>query len=337
MGLAVLSRPERINALHLDLLRPLEDGLRRFADDPAIAVVAIRGEGDRGFCAGGDVRMICEHLARGGPVYGLSLFAAEYRMDYLVYRFPKPVAIFGHGAVMGAGFGLFVAGGLRIADPDARFAMPEVSIGLFPDCAAARFLSALPGGVGRFFAVTGTTMDATTACAFGLADRIVPRSAWSTVEGSLSKCDPGVSVAEVASVVPEVESKGASFERVSSVIAQRDFPECLSAPEAHADPWLAAGADAFARACPTSVRIADEALRRGASMSLAEVLRQDLTLAAQCMRRGNFPEGVRARLIDRDNQPNWEPAELADVDDAVVAAHFEEPFEGRHPLAELSD
>lgn len=335
MGLAVLSRPERINALNLEMLQPLEDALLRWETDPGVACVVVRGEGERGFCAGGDVRTICEKLAEEGPAYGEAAFSAEYRIDHRIHGFQKPVVTLGHGAVMGAGLGLFVAGGLRILAPGSRLAMPEVGIGLFPDCAASYFFGRLPDGIGRFLALTGSTFGAEDACALGLADRIVAQRDWPEVEEQLAA---GISLGTIAKQLaaePAFAPLEARRERVRAIAQSDDFATAPAWRDAGSDPWFAQAEEGMRKACPTSLRIADEALRRGARASLADCFRQDLTLVVQCMARRNFTEGVRARLIDRDHEARWDPPELADVDPEEVRAHFEPPWPGAHPLAGL--
>jgi enoyl-CoA hydratase/carnithine racemase len=306
LGLAVLSRPERINALNLEMLQPLEEALLRWETDPGVACVVVRGEGERGFCAGGDVRTICEKLAEEGPAYGEAAFSAEYRIDHRIHGFQKPVVTLGHGAVMGAGLGLFVAGSLRILAPG-----------------------------GRFLALTGSAFGAEDACALGLADRIVAQRDWPEVEEQLAAgISPGT-IAKQLAAEPAFAPLEARRERVRAIAQSDDFATAPAWRDAGSDPWFAQAEEGMRKACPTSLRIADEALRRGARASLADCFRQDLTLVVQCMARRNFTEGVRARLIDRDHEARWDPPELADVDPDEVRAHFEPPWPGAHPLAGL--
>lgn len=336
LGLAALARPERINALNLEMLLALEAQLLGWATDDSVACVFLSGDGDRGFCAGGDVRAICEALAADGPGYGEASFAAEYRIVHQLHTYPKPVVAWGHGAIMGAGLGLFVAAHTRLLTPDAKLAMPEVTIGLFPDVGAAHFISRLPDGVGLFAALTALRLSAEDALDFGLADALVPPGAQEEIIGALADADASqvVERCQRNRIQAEEGELHARRHQIRALVSEPALYAKLSDLASSDDPWWAAAGAGFENASPTSLRIAEEALRRGKQMSLAECLQQDLTLAAQCMRHRDFAEGVRARLIDRDGNPLWEASDPEKVNPGEVLAHFEPPWD-LHPLGDL--
>lgn len=341
LGLIVLARPERINALNLDMLEGIEGKLKEWSEDPSVAVVFICGEGDRGFCAGGDVRTICEKLTSEGPAYGEKAFSAEYRIDFLIHTFPKPVVVWGHGAIMGAGLGLYVACDTRLLTLDASLAMPEVTIGLFPDVGASHFLSRLRKDIGLFMALVALRLSAADAIEVGLADFLVREEDREALLVNLENLPKGVStrvVKDLCGAFKNEVGRGKLLSRtdqISELLSSKNCYEQLAGLSTFSDSWWSDAGRNFCQASPTSIKVTKEAFRRGATSSLADCFRQDLTLIAQCMRRHDFVEGVRARLIDRDDRPVWKPGNLEDISEKFVLEHFDPPWRGEHPLANL--
>lgn len=359
IGHATLDAEKAINALNLDMIRALDAALRRWADDPAIACVVLDGAGDKGFCAGGDVRFLREaalaHRGAGPNPDAEAFFAEEYRLDHRIHTYVKPVIVWGTGIVMGGGLGLFAGARHRVVTETSRIAMPEISIGLFPDVGGSWFLPRLPGRAGLFLALTGAAINGADALHVGLADhflRAADRSALldglaalafgadrcghhDAVRGLLSALAdharplrPASKLAEHAALIADL-CAGATLAGVRAAITGL----------ASNDPWLQRAAKTLAAGSPTSAALIWEQFRRGRHLGLADAFRMELGLALQCCAHPDFPEGVRALLIDRDQQPRWTPATAEAVDAAWIAAHYAAPWSAlaneASPLADL--
>ena len=341
LGLIVLDRPERINALNLEMLRAIETKLIEWSTDSSLGVVFIYGEGDRGFCAGGDVRTICENLVEKGPQYGEETFASEYRIDFLIRTFPKPVVIWGHGAIMGAGLGLYVSGSTRLLMENANLAMPEVMIGLFPDVGASFFLSRLERGVGFFIALVALRLSTADAIKVGLADFVVKEEKRESLIEDLERIPERSGPARIDeicsayAIAPGPGELASRLDRVQEIISSSNLYEELAELATSSDSWWSDAGKNFLQASPTSIKITEEAFKRARVNSLADCFRQDLTMVAQCMRHHDFFEGVRARLIDRVGKPKWNPDRISDIPEELVLKHFDPPWKGLHPLSDL--
>ncbi|NIP72379.1 MAG: enoyl-CoA hydratase/isomerase family protein, partial [Gammaproteobacteria bacterium] len=188
LGLITLNKPGKFNALTLPMIRAIQQQLDDWAEDDDVSVIVLCGNGEKAFCAGGDVRSVAEAIqdARGRPGNdGERFFAEEYRMDYTIATHPKPVVCWGQGVVMGGGLGMMNASRYRLVTPDLKMAMPEISIGFFPDVGASRFLNRLPGSIGMFMGLTGATLNVADALRVGLADYAVPNNGFEEMMGYL--------------------------------------------------------------------------------------------------------------------------------------------------------
>ena len=343
VGVATLARPRQLNALDLQMCRLLLDRLHAWASDESVACVMLEGEGERGFCAGGDVAGVVRRLRAGGPqrfVYGDAFFEAEYRLDRLVHEYPKPVLAWMHGATMGGGVGLAVGASHRIVSEELRLAMPEIHIGLFPDVGAGWFLNRMPPGAGLVMALGGAIIGEADALDCGLADWFVPRSRRQALRERLAeqawRGEPRADAARLTDLLSEVAGPASTGQvplqpvlraRLDTLRAIGLQPNAVAARDALAraaerDDWFRAPVSNLAAGSPTTAHVAFEYLRRTRRMSLAQVLRLDLVLAKACQRHHDFAEGVRALLIDKDRAPRWSPARLEDVPVGLVTAHF---------------
>ena len=344
VGLARLNRPRQLNALDLEMCTLLLDQLRRWASDESIACVVLDGAGDKGFCAGGDVASVVRAIRAGGParfVAGDTFFAVEYQLDALLHAYPKPLLTWAHGVTMGGGVGLSVAGSHRVVTEGLRMAMPEIHIGLFPDVGGGWFLNRVPGGAGLLMALTGLTIGESDALFAGLADWCLPASDRDAIMTELAALpwtgDPRADGAALSAMLARradtacerglAAAPGPLRERFDTIrricaapdaIALRDALTAVGAK----DPWLAAPAESLAKGSPTGALVTFDYMRRCRALSLREVLALDLVVARACQRHHDFPEGVRALLIDKDRKPAWSPARMEEVPAAVVAAHF---------------
>ncbi|HSZ10210.1 MAG TPA: enoyl-CoA hydratase/isomerase family protein [Steroidobacteraceae bacterium] len=351
-----LDRPAALNALNLDMIVQLRTALCEFAVDPDVYAVLIRGAGEKAFCAGGDIRAIYESakIAHGPQ---LDFFETEYPLDYLLYSYPKPYIALIDGIVMGGGMGISQGSRLRIVGDRTRMAMPEVAIGFFPDVGASYFLSRLAGALGPYLALTGVQLRAADALYTGLADLYLPLASLPRLESELAALtwntdrsqDPRAAQdarAAVEGVIHGLASAAppaplaALRPAIDEHFAAANVPAVLKSLEGESRPEFAAWArqtiDLMHTRSPTMLAVTWEQLKRGRSMSLAACLRMELGLVRQAFFQGDFMEGVRAVIVDKDNAPVWRPTRIDEVTDEMVAAMFTDPWAGaEHPLAHL--
>ncbi|MFG1358170.1 enoyl-CoA hydratase/isomerase family protein [Xanthobacter pseudotagetidis] len=327
-GVITLNRPKALNALTLPMVREIIRSMRHWAAAPAITRVIIKGAGEKAFCAGGDVRWLCESGSSGRVADALAFWREEYVLNHYIGCFPKPYVSLIDGICMGGGFGISAHGAHRVAGDRYLFAMPEVGIGLFPDVGGTHVLPRLPGAFGTYLALTGARIRGADAYAVGLATDVVPSAAFSALEAAL------VGGAEVERAIADHRIEpgpGPLAERlafISVAFARPDVVSILAALDEAAGMGGADGEFAAATAAeirtksPTSLSIAMEQIRRGPALDLAGCLKAEFRAVNRVAAGHDFYEGVRAALIDRDHVPRWRPATLADVDPEVIAAHF---------------
>lgn len=356
LGIATLDDPGRLNALNLAMVRRLDAALKDWLADPTIAVILLRGAGDKAFCAGGDVRglrdAILAHDAPDPNPAAEAFFSEEYRLDHRIHTSDKPIVVWGSGIVMGGGLGLLAGARHRVVTETSRIAMPEVAIGLFPDVGGSWFLRRMPGRCGLFLGLTGVSMGGADACFTGLADHLLrAEDATAVVQALRAITWPAAMAARHDRVHTLLSGFARPDTAPSAVAAHADTIAALTAGDdlaaLHAritgydgdDPWLQRAATGLAAGSPTSVALVWALWQRCRHMSLAEVFRTELIVALQCCAHPDFPEGVRALLVDRDRQPQWSPAQLSAVSDALIDAHFAAPWcawqNQSHPLANL--
>lgn len=343
-GWLTLASPRTLNALTLEMAVAARAQLEAWACRDDVACIVLQGEG-RAFCAGGDVRRMRLGILAGDD-YCERFFGQEYRLDYAIHRYPKPVLAWGHGVVMGGGLGLLVGASHRVVTGSTRCAMPETSIGLYPDVGASHFLNRLPPGLGLFLGITGCEWNGADAVALGLADYLLDDLARDALPGLLANAGwaadadhnrrllAGLLQALPAActtprLVPHLQTLADSCNvPLASAVANL---QQLAIPE----DWFTHALENLARGCPVTARIVEEQLRRGRSLGLADAFRMEWTLSVQCCRHPDFPEGVRAQLVDKDKQPRWRFPSIAAVPDDYIAAHFVQPVTN-HPLADLA-
>jgi enoyl-CoA hydratase/carnithine racemase len=354
-GRATLHAPASLNALSLPMVDALASQLDEWATDPEIVGVVLDAAGDKAFCAGGDVvalvRSIRETEPGQVPVDAARFFEHEYRLDHRIHTYPKPLMCWGNGIVMGGGIGLLAGASHRVLTPKTRLAMPEVSIGLYPDVGGSWFLGRAPGRTGLFLALTGAPLSASDACFAGLGDFVLNHADHGRVLKGIEAAEwSGGSDADSAllsrlldvcarNVEKPVSPLVANLDRIQAVIGNEtllDIAPRLKMLQGDPDPWLAAAGAAFGRASPTSAHLAFEMQRRARHLSLAEVFRLEYQASVGCCMHPDFAEGVRALLVDKDKRPEWRPANLGNVTQAYVAEHLAPVGLGPHPLADLA-
>ncbi|WP_437883077.1 enoyl-CoA hydratase/isomerase family protein [Pseudomonas sp. LRF_L74] len=352
IGLASLDAPKSLNALSLPMIGALSERLREWADDEQIACVVLRGNGERAFCAGGDVVQLVhecrEHLGEVPPL-ARRFFAAEYQLDHQLHSFAKPLICWGHGHVLGGGMGLLQGANIRIVTPSSRLGMPEINIGLYPDVGASWFLNRLPGKLGLFLGLTASSINGRDALDLGLADRFLRDDQQDALLEGLVQLNwqeqPALQLnsllralaSDARTSQPDAQwlPRQARIDELLDVTDAASAWRALSALQNDGDSLLARAAQTLANGCPVTASLVWQQLRRARYLSLADVLRMEYTMSLNCCRHPEFAEGVRARLIDKDQQPRWHWPDIAHIPPAVIEAHFQPAWEGDHPLALL--
>jgi enoyl-CoA hydratase len=309
-GTVLMNRPRALNALDLGMIEGIAAALRDLRDDHAVRLVILEGAGGRAFCAGGDVRRMRE-LALAGDAAGIeAFFAAEYAMNQAIADFPKPWISLIDGVCMGGGIGVSVHGSHRVVTEHALLAMPETAIALFPDVGTSFVLPRLPGALGTWLALTGARLKGAEAVEAGLATHVVPRERLPALRAALLEGDAGA-VARFAEAVPP-GAIAAQRPAIDRCFGHPTLPAIRAALEAEGTGWAKDQLAILGRMSPTSMAVTLELLRRGETKSLAECLAMELALTRTVTRHPDFAEGVRAVLVDKDNQPRWAPqAELS--------------------------
>lgn len=342
IGIARLDRPGQLNALNLAMCASMLDTFRAWASDESVACVMLAGNGPKGFCAGGDVAEVIRHVRGGTPqrfVYGDAFFEVEYQLDALIHRYPKPFVTWAHGVDMGGGVGLSVAGSERIVTEGLKLAMPEIHIGLFPDVGGGWFLNRVPGEAGLLLAMTGAIVNEADALYARLADHAIAHArqpdfiaAMAELDWSGSRdaqrarlrdfCRAFANDAPLALPDSALRRHHDAIREIGMASTAEGVLDALRAAAAR-EPWFARPLENLAAGSPTAARVTFEYMRRCRLLGLEQVLALDLVVARQCQRHPDFPEGVRALLIDKRRDAVWSPPEFEAVSGRLVAEFFE--------------
>lgn len=355
IGVATLNSEKSLNALSLPMVELLLPQMQAWKDNNDIAMVVLQGAGDKAFCAGGDIRDLY-HSMKEAPgtfqPYVTEFFTKEYTLDYLIHTFDKPVLVWGNGIVMGGGLGLMAGASHRVVTGSSRIAMPEMAIGLYPDVGGSWFLNRMPAGCGLFLGLTGASINAADAKHIDLADYFIPHEQRQKVLDALLTIRFGNTVAlnhqKLTDVLLHLESQTLHQQPLSQIrlhqhsISALRSTESLSAAMAHImaipgdDSWLTKAKASLQYGSPITAHIVYRLLKLGQSKILADSFRLELGLSVQCGKLGEFTEGVRALLIDKDQQPSWQYASVDAVPEAVMNELFDSPWPAaEHPLAAL--
>jgi enoyl-CoA hydratase/carnithine racemase len=342
-----LNRPEALNALSFEMLTELRRVLQACAKDDGVKAIVLQGAGDKAFCAGGDIRALYQSFRDSGKLHH-DFFVREYSLDYLLHTYPKPYVALIDGITMGGGMGLAQGSTLRVVGERTRIAMPEVGIGLFPDVGASYFLSRLPGSLGPYLALTGVQVRGVDAVYARLADVFLPPEGIKALPGDFAAIGwTDDSILDVRTVVHARAAQGLPAPSLSVLrpaidahFARSTVPEILKSLDGEARSeyvdWAQQTAKLMRTRSPTMLSVARSQLQRGQSMELADCFRMELGMVEQCFEQGDFIEGIRALLIDKDNSPRWTPMNLDEVTEASVEAFFRERWRARnHPLSDL--
>jgi enoyl-CoA hydratase len=321
LGHLTLNRPRAINALSHEMVGLAQVALDAWADDPTVRTVVIDGAGERGLCAGGDIVAIYAD-ARAGGTASIDYWADEYRLDATIADYAKPVVAFMDGIVMGGGVGISTHASHRIVEERSTVAMPEVGIGFVPDVGGPFLLARAPGRLGVHAALTGARLGAADAIHLGLADTLVPRDRRADLLAGLAAGDVDEAIAAVA-VPPPPSPLAGERDWIDAGYAADTVEDVLAALEALPGEGPERAAAVLRRSSPTSLKVALRSLREAAAdPDLHSALTRDLRIAARCLAGHDFPEGIRAQVIDKDRDPRWRPATLAEVTADDVDAYF---------------
>ena len=359
IGIARLNAEKSLNALTLEMIDLLGARMRTWATDPAIVMVVLEGTGERAFCAGADLLQMHKTILaqratpqrddlQGNP-YAMAFFTHEYRLDYLIHTYPKPIMCWGQGVVMGGGMGLMVGASHRVVTEHARVAMPEINIGLYADVGGSWFLSRAPGKTGLFLALSGAHINASDAIFAGLADVQVPHAhkaqvmeriqkhAWHS-NAEHNRHDLTYLLQEFSVAQPAPGPLRQHFDLINTLCSHPEVGAIVAAITGFKteDPWLRRAAAVLGAGSPSTAAVSVALQSRLRHCSLAEVLRAELVASLVCGVRPDLAEGIRALLIDKDRKPRWQPATLAHVSEEWVDGFFRNPWTAQsHPLADL--
>lgn len=354
IGTLTLNAPKSLNSLSLEMIRALYAQLLVWNDNDDVACIVLSGNGEKAFCAGGDVQMLYQSATQtpGGPCeYAETFFFEEYQLNYLIHTYTKPIVCLGHGIVMGGGLGLMAGASHRIASERTRIAMPEVTIGLFPDVGGTNFLNKMPHGLGIFFALTGASINASDALALGLADTFIKHEDTQALIDSLRQQAWSKDQAENKQLVDEalkqlaltpqqteqlVSSELALYQGALEAACQTsglgDIIHSLNTLE-HDSKWIDKALSALNHGSPLSLLLIFEQLRRNRYASLKQAFMSELILASNMVRFPEFAEGVRALLIDKDQSPKWTFEHFSHITASQLESFFKAPWD-KNPLEE---
>jgi enoyl-CoA hydratase len=305
-----LARPKALHALTQAMCEAMSEALLAWRDDPAIEVVLIDHAEGRGFCAGGDVALVRRSALEDGGASGRAFFFAEYRLNHLLFAYPKPVVAFMDGVTMGGGVGISQPAKYRVATENTLFAMPEGAIGLFPDVGAGWYLPRLKGRTGAFMALTGARLDGAECLWAGLATHYLSSERLAEAKARIAaEPDAVAAILDELSAPPPAARIAGNAEKIDRLFASDTLEEIVTALQAEPSEWAGKELKAVVAKCPATAKVALREFAEGARRTdFAEEMRAEYRLAARMMLRPDFVEGVRAVLIDKDNAPRWDPA-----------------------------
>jgi enoyl-CoA hydratase/carnithine racemase len=368
IGIMTLNSAKTMNAVDLAMVNQIDDVLARWQNDDGVVAAVMRGAGDKAFSAGGDIRQLYNSMQAKGSEhlkYADAFFTAEYSKNYRVHQFGKPLIAWGHGFVMGGGLGLFIGANHKVGTETLRLAWPEIRIGLFPDVAGSYYLSRLPYPLGHWMALSGSQMNAVDCKQTGLINYCLSNEAFNSLIDELvkqpwqnnkamnnqfvqkllqgfeqqdntefpaSKLDSNMEDIKKIFVNDEANHTISLTDnkRVLTCIAQQ-----LSNSES-SDPWFIQGKNNFLGGCPATAHIIMQQLQLGRHMTLKEVVMWELVVALQSVRQTDFAEGIRAMVVDKDGQPEWQHESVENVPIAYVEGLQQAIWaEGNHPFLAL--
>lgn len=348
IGWIMLNRPEKLNTFSNDMIEKLYEQLLKWKNDPDIAIIVLEGAGDKAFSAGGDVRQLYDLKDSNIVDHAIKSFSREYSMDMTLHLYPKPILVYMDGYVMGGGVGVSVAGSHRIVNEKTRWAMPETSIGLYPDVGASYFMNKMPGYIGRYLALTSKSINAAEALYTGVADYYIESNIWSDLKQTIGekKWHNDSAAEELHYIISKYDKKpimDCKIEELEEVV-NRHFrfdrmEEILDSLQGSVDKdseWANKTLKTILSKSPTSLKVTLRQLVEGKKKSLKECFMMELHMSINFMKCHDFFEGVRAVLVDKDKSPKWNPQTLEEVKKEDVDRFFAYQWkDGEDPFAEF--
>jgi len=329
-GIIRLNRPKAINAVTLEMFHGIDKALDAFEADPQVAVIVLEGAGERGLCAGGDIRALWENSKVNGDL-GKILWRDEYILNARIKKFPKPYVAFMDGIVMGGGVGLSAHSSHRVVTERTKLAMPEVGLGFFPDVGGTYLLSRAPGEIGTYFGLTGQTMNGPDAVRSHFADAVVPSGKLPALREALTKVRSGTASAEVKTLIDgfttgETAGPVAAMQaRIDALFAHDRMEDIVAALKRDGSEFAQAALKTLGEKSPRGMVVTLKLLRLARqATTLEQCLVREYRAALEVFRSDDFREGVRAAVIDKDRNPKWSPPDIEDVTPAMVAPYFAE-------------
>jgi len=321
---ATLNSPKSLNALSAAMIDELAANLPSWDADEQVMAIVLKGAGDRAFCAGGDIRDLYNAMSNGDTDFGRDFFNAEYSLDLALHNLQTPLVVWGNGYVMGGGMGLYQAADVRVATPSSRLAMPEITIGLYPDVGASLFLQRVPNKLGLFLGLTAAMVNGTDSCRLQLADVLLAEDAYddfianlqtgSQSAGALDFVKAQAQAMQVAEADAPASDINEFWDELSAAMQQPslfDIVDAIAALQGRGK-WIDKAIKAMGKGSPTSLHLTYRQQQHPIS-EWHEAFMQEYYLGVNAAKNGEFVEGIRALLIDKDGQPDWRYKTLQDV------------------------
>jgi enoyl-CoA hydratase len=324
-GIISLNRPAALHALTLDMVHAMTAALLKWQSSRKVKCVIIDHAEGRGFCAGGDIAFLRNSALNDGGVSGRKFFHDEYQLNHLLFTYPKPVIAFMDGITMGGGVGISQPARFRVATENTRFAMPETGIGLFPDVGGGWYLSRLEGRVGQFLALTGARIAGSGCLALNLATHYLPSEALAEAKARIAAEDVERidGILGTLAVTPPPSKIVETLFQINRHFASDEYEDILASLEADDSDWAMKELAALRSKSPQTCKVALRQLAESAKLDdFADNMAMEYRIASRVLLRPDFAEGVRAVIVDKDNEPKWDPATPEGVTDELLDAIF---------------
>lgn len=349
VGWIKLNRPHALNSLNVEMVTAVYKQLKEWKQDSRIALICIYGEGEKGLCAGGDMRTLYDLKESGVEAYAEQFFSTEYPMDYEIHHYPKPVVVYMNGIVMGGGVGLSIGASHRIVTETTKWAMPEMNIGFFPDVGASYFLNQMPGYIGRYLALTANILKASDVLYAGAADCYLESKNWPklrqammekrwSLDSAQQEIDqllkhynlPSPSPSLLLTSEQEKIDLHFQFETIEDIVLS------LKTAAEKGDEWAGKTVNTLLSKSPTSLKVTLRQIQEGKEKQLYECFEMEMNLAMNFLKCHDFHEGVRSVLVDKDRNPKWNPSVFEDVSEEQISSFFHYSWNNaHHPLTTL--
>lgn len=351
IGHITLNNQKALNALNIEMIVEINKALDFCENDADIQSILLDGNGGKAFCAGGDVVGLYHSMKATNvgdiPQKAADFFTQEYLLDYRLHTFSKPIISWGDGIVMGGGIGLAAACSHRIVTENSMYAMPEVTIGLYPDVGASWFFNRMPNNIGLFLGLTGARINASDAIFAKLADHYllsVDKNVLIEALIGLQWDKPHEDVSRIIQSISDERSEQLpvnnlrdNYDEIADLLKGENLSQIVSRMH-NAEPegqWLRYAQKGFVKGCPVTYRLVFEQIKRAKHMSLKDVFKMELIMSTRCAMNGDLQEGIRALLIDKDGKPQWSTDSVDSIEESLIEGFFIAPWSDKHPLADL--